>query len=100
MDSGASASIIHESFVHTNKFNTRNTSTNKWSMMAGYFSMSCKVGVKVNFPELNFTAHIFAPFHVTSQKSNFDVIFGRDLLQELGINLDTTLFKRKKSRYL
>ena len=27
-------------------------------------------------------------FHVTSQKSNSNVIFGQDLLRELGINLD------------
>ena len=56
--------------------------------MAGSFSTSYKVEVKLKLPELNFTAHIFAPFHVTSQKSNYDAIFGRDLLRELGINLD------------
>ena len=66
MDSGASASIIHDSFVRTNKFNTRKTSANKWSTMAGSFS-----------PDLNFTAHIIAPFHITSQKSNYDAIFGQ-----------------------
>ena len=88
MDSGASASIIHDSFVRTNKFNTRKTSANKWSTMAGSFSTSYEVEVKLKLPELNFTAHIIAPFHVTSQKSNYDAIFGRDLLRELGINLD------------
>ena len=31
-------SIIHNSFVHMKKFNTRQTSANKWSMMAGSFS--------------------------------------------------------------
>ena len=38
--------------------------------------------------ELNITAHISAPFHVTTKKYNCDVIFGRNLLQELGIQLD------------
>ena len=56
--------------------------------MAGSFSTSCEVEVKLKLPELNVTAHIFAPFHVTNQKSNYDVIFGQDLLQQLGINLD------------
>ena len=28
------------------------------------------------------------PFHITSQKSNYDVIFSQALLWELGINLD------------
>ena len=88
LDSGVSVSIIHDSIVRTNKFNTRKTSASKWSMMAGSFSTSCEAEVKIKLPELNFTAHFFAPFHVTSQKSNYDVIFGQDLLQGLGINLD------------
>ena len=50
--------------------------------------MPCKAEVKIELPELNVTAHIFASFHVTSQKSNYDAIFGQDLLWELGINLD------------
>ena len=53
--------------------------------MARSFSTSCKAEVKIELPELN---HIFAPFHVTSQKSSYNVSFGRDLLRELGINLD------------
>ena len=56
--------------------------------MAGSFSTSCKAEVKIKFPEFNSIAHIFAPFHVTSQKSNCDVIFGQDIPQELGIKLD------------
>ena len=85
MDSGASASIIHDQFVRTSKINTRKTSANKWSTMAGSFSTSCEVEVKLKLPELNVTAHIFAKFYVTSQKSNYDVIFDRDLLQELSL---------------
>ena len=88
MDSSASASIIHDSHICANKFNTRNASANKWSTMAGSLLTLCKAEVKIKLPVLNFAAHIFAPFHVTSQKSNYDVIFGRDLLWELGINLD------------
>ena len=42
--------------------------------MVGSFSTSCKAEVKLKLPELNVTAHIFAPFQVTSQKSNYDVI--------------------------
>ena len=39
-------------------------------------------------PELNVTAHISAPFHMTTKKSNYNVIFGRDLPWKLGIQLD------------
>ena len=56
--------------------------------MTGSILTSCEAEVNIKLPELNFTAHIFAPFHPTSQKSNYDVIFGQDLLLELEINLD------------
>ena len=36
--------------------------------------------------KLNATAHNFAPFHLTSPKSNYNVIFVQDLLRKLGIN--------------
>ena len=38
--------------------------------------------------KLNIMADIYAPFHVTSHKSNYKQIFGRDLLREFRINLD------------
>ena len=88
MDSSASASIIHDSFVRTNKLNIRKNSANKWTTMAGSFLTLYKAEAKFKLPELNVAAHIFAPFHVNSQKSNHDVIFGRDLLRELEMNLD------------
>ena len=84
IDSGTSASIIHNSFVRSNKFYMIKTSANKWSTMAGYFSTLCKAEVKIKLPQLNLIAHTFASFHVTSQKSNYHVIF----LWELGRNLD------------
>ena len=68
IDSRASASIIHDPFIPTNKFNTRKTPANSWCTMEGSFLMSCKHEVKIKLPELYFTAHIFAPFHVTSPK--------------------------------
>ena len=33
-------------------------------------------------------SHFFAPFHVTNKKSNYNVIFGQDLLRKFGLNLD------------
>ena len=83
--SGASALIIHNSFVRTNKFNTRKSFENKWFTMTALFLMLCKAEVKIKLPEFYFTAHIFAPFHITSQKSNY---IHQDLLQRLGVNLD------------
>ena len=88
MDSNTRESIILKAFVRINKFNTKKNSTNKWSTMTRSVSMSCEAKVGIKHSELNTTAHIFAPFHVTNKRSNYDVIFGRDLLRELGISLD------------
>ena len=58
MNSGASTSTIHDSFVSRDKFDTRKPSANKWS------------------PELNVATPIFAPFFKTGKKSIYDIIFG------------------------
>ena len=82
MDGDESASIIHDSFVCCNKVNTRKISTNQFSSMTGSFMTLYGDKVKIKLSELNFIAHIFAPFHVISKKSNDDEIF-----DQLGINL-------------
>ena len=56
--------------------------------MAGSFSTSHEAVISLKMPELNVTAHISAPFNVTTKKSNYNVIFDRNLLQEPGIQLD------------
>ena len=50
--------------------------------------MSSRAEVKITLPELNIMVHIFALFHITRQKNNYNIIFEKDLLQEVGINLD------------
>ena len=72
-DSGASASIIHESYISENNFITRKTSAHKWSTMVGSFSTSREAKITLKMAGINATAHISAPFHVTTQKSNYDV---------------------------
>ena len=66
MDSGARESIVHESLISINKFNTRQTSTSKWSMMANCFRTSREAKDKIKLPELKVSAHILAPLHVTN----------------------------------
>ena len=55
--------------------------------MAGSFSTSSEAEITFKMLELNVTAHISASYHVTTKKK-FNVISGRDLHQELGIQLD------------
>ena len=59
--------------------------------MAGFFLKLCKADIKIKPTELNFTAHIFALFYITGQKSNYDAIFGQDLMRELRITYDFQL---------
>ena len=56
--------------------------------MAGSFATSYESTINITLPELNPTAHISAHVFVTKNKSNYDLIFGCDLLRELGISLD------------
>ena len=56
--------------------------------MAASFSTLREAEITLKMPKLNVTALISAPFHVTTKKNYYNVIFGRDLLQELGIQLN------------
>ena len=56
--------------------------------MDGSFVTLYEAEVKIKLSDLNTTTNISAPFHVTDQRSHYDVIFGRDLLRELGMSLD------------
>ena len=48
--------------------------------MTGSFSTTHQVEITFKMSELNDTAHIYAPFHMTTKSSNYNVIFGRELL--------------------
>ena len=56
--------------------------------MPGFFSTSREAEITFKMPKLNNTANVSTLFQVTTKKINYYVIFGRDLLQELGIQLD------------
>ena len=87
LDSGASASIVNNSYTRGNKY-LRQISTCTWSKKAGMFNTSSLTELNIQLPELNHTAMITAEFHVTNAKSNHDLFFGTDLFRELGINLN------------
>ena len=88
LDSGASASIVHQSYVRKIDL-VRNTSRKaSWTTMAGTFRTIAIAHLELELPELNHTAVINAEFHVTSQESTYDIILGRDLLRSLGLNFN------------
>ena len=94
LDSGASCSVISEKAVHHLK-KTKDESTS-FCTMAGTFNTNRKCKIKFQMPELNQSAVITQTVHVTDMNSTYDFIIGRDLLHELGINLD---FKDKTVRW-
>ena len=87
LDSGASASIVHHSYVAKNAF-VKNQTKQEWATMAGTFKTTRVANVKLRLPELNPTAVLNVQCHVTKQESNYDIILGRGILRELGLKLD------------
>ena len=86
VDSGASASIIYERFVSDLPRQTARGVT--WSTMGGQFETADIRKTQLCLPELNSTALINVEVHITNQDSKYDVILGRDLCGQLGIEID------------
>ena len=77
MDSGASALIIHDSYVSKNYFITRQTSANKWFTMAGSFSTSCEAKIALKMPCLIFLRHfMWQPKKVIMMLFFVEIYFG------------------------
>ena len=91
LDSGASASIIHSSYVGKNDFSNKNKKTT-WKTLAGDFTTTRMANINLKLPELNPTAEINVNCHVTKNESNYDLILGREVISELGLTLN---FSRK-----
>ena len=66
----------------------RKINIHEWTTMAGTFKTTQTAKIELKLPELNSTANIAVKCHVTKEKSNYDLIIGRDVLRELGITLD------------
>ena len=86
LDSGASSSIAHARLFKN--LNTYTDNSTIWNTMAGTLSTSKRGSLSIKMPEFNESATIKIDCHVTNNKSNYDIIVGRDTLCELGIGLD------------
>ena len=84
-DSGASSTIIKQSAVrHLKKSVTANT---VFSTAAGNFSTQGKCRVILKFPEFSPTAEITKTVHITETLGNYDLIIGRELMHDLGVDI-------------
>ena len=86
LDSGASSSIVRQDLVK--KLRLQKDSSTVWNTAAGPFTTSATTKIHLKLPEFHDSKLIEYNVHVTSQNTNYDLIMGRDLLQELGIKID------------
>ena len=85
LDSGAGASLI------TQKYTSHLCAHEKeahWATIAGTFSTNGIVETKFQLTELNPTATITYKLHVVKSLGLYDMIIGRDLLNDMGLTLD------------
>ena len=86
LDSGASSSVIHKDLVK--KLRIKPTSPTVWNTAAGPLSTEGKVTLTFTLPELSPSASITTTVHVhPTQITRYDMIIGRDLMTELGIDV-------------
>ena len=85
-DSGASKSIIKSDLVK--KLRVKRDSHTRWKTAAGNFDTNATAKVQFKMPEFHETTAVEWTFHVTKQPLGYDIILGRDLLEELGVTID------------
>ena len=88
LDSGCGGTLVNKAFVH--KYDKTKTSITKWKTKAGTFETNRKVECQFTLPEFHEGKEISWKMFVDEtdqQLNNYDMIIGRDLLHELGIDL-------------
>lgn len=86
LDSGASQSIMKHDLAKDLKL--INVATTEWHTVAGKFVTNKKTSITFSLPTLHEKRTIESLMHVSPDLQNYDIILGRDLLQELGIILN------------
>ena len=84
-DTGSTGSIIDKR--HVDKRDLRRTKTVEWTTQAGKMTTSAKANVGFALPQLHESKTVQASTHVVDKLAGYDMIIGRDLLTELGIDL-------------
>ena len=88
LDSGCGGTLVNKSFVH--KYEKTKTSATKWTTKAGTFETNRKVKCQFVLPEFHEGKDINWTMFVDESDrrlNSYDMIIGRDLLHELGIDL-------------
>ena len=86
LDSGASSSLVHSKFVANLRL--KNDATTKWLTSAGEFVTKKQVDAHYMLTEFHEARVIQSRLHVIEgPSSRYDMILGRDVLKELGIDI-------------
>lgn len=86
LDSGGSGTLVTEKFCTKLKSITGGQ-PQKWLTPAGAMHTTRKVKAKFSIPELNERTMIQWDVHVAKDLGNYDMIIGRDLMSDLGIDI-------------
>ena len=87
-DSGCGGTLVNKSFVR--KYKKISTTSTNWTTKAGTFKTTRKVNCQFTLPEFHQGKDITWTMYVDDSDkrlNNYDMIIGRDLLTELGIDL-------------
>jgi len=85
LDSGASTSLVQASAVK--KLRHKKTRSETWTTAAGTFQTTHTTDVEFKLPEFSSSRIIKANFHIMENHIKYDMILGRDILSDLGIDL-------------
>ena len=89
-DSGGSGTVLSKKFAK--KLRQDKCPTVEWTTMAGKVSTSKKAKVQFSLPEFFEDRLIEWRVHLADSLGNYDMIIGRDMLSELGIDLHFSTF--------
>ncbi|NJO52629.1 MAG: hypothetical protein HC840_28105, partial [Leptolyngbyaceae cyanobacterium RM2_2_4] len=86
LDSGGSASLVDAKWTKSLRLQKSTTDT-VWTTPAGSMKTSARCKTSFTIPELHDNRMISWNMHVTQNLGAYDVILGRDILSELGIDI-------------
>ncbi len=87
LDSGGSGSLVTSKYAKKLKLKTAGKEQTVWTTPAGALKTSTKCKGQFTLPELHDNQMIEWNLHVTKDLGAYDMIIGRDVLQDLGIDL-------------
>ena len=87
LDSGGSGCLITQKFTKKLKLREIKGKATVWNTPAGTLTTKGKVRSQFVLPELHDNRVIEWDFHVTPHIATYDMIIGRDMLQDLGIDI-------------